>query len=61
MASLSILYVKCVIYCMRLVPQYSPSRKQSKGQVWWFIPVTPATLEAKVGGSWFEASWRKIA
>jgi hypothetical protein len=32
-----------------------------RGQVWWYMPVIPASLEVEIGGSWSEASLGKIA
>jgi hypothetical protein len=30
-------------------------------QVWWCIPIIPATWLVEVGGSWFEASLHKVS
>jgi hypothetical protein len=35
------------------------SKRIFESQVWWLTPVIPATWEAELGGSWYEASLRK--
>jgi hypothetical protein len=34
---------------------------QKFSEMWWHIPVSPATQEAELGGSWYQASLSKVS
>jgi hypothetical protein len=51
---------KSVEFVHKGKPRASMSHKEYKEPLQWLMPVIPATREAELVGSWFEASLGKI-